>query len=48
VRTHTPEPVPFVIYDSARKGQGPEGFSEAISSPRVIEAHTLMGRLIRG
>lgn len=58
-RTHTDEPVPFVIYDSARAGAGaakpgkaPRGYSEAIcglkKSMRVEEAYKLMGHFIKG
>ncbi len=50
LRTHSAEPVAFVIYDSGREEGGFEGFSEgeAKKGPIVSEGHTLMGRFLEG
>ncbi|KMY67997.1 phosphoglycerate mutase [Desulfocarbo indianensis] len=50
VKTHTPEPVPYVIWDSENRAEGGEGFNEkaaaAASRGRVLPAHGLIGRLV--
>jgi 2,3-bisphosphoglycerate-independent phosphoglycerate mutase len=52
LRTHTDDPVPFVIYDSTQKRpSGARGFDEkeASRSGMLIEqGHTLMERFVRG
>jgi 2,3-bisphosphoglycerate-independent phosphoglycerate mutase len=52
LRTHTDDPVPFVIYDSTKKGPpGKGGFNEeaAVESGIMInEGHKLIERLVRG
>ena len=51
VRTHTVEPVPYVIFDSRMDASGAEAYTEWVvksRSARAVEAHTLMRRLIRG
>ena len=52
LRTHTDDPVPFVIYDSTHKrSSGAAGFDEAEASKSGImieEGHTLMERFVRG
>jgi 2,3-bisphosphoglycerate-independent phosphoglycerate mutase len=49
VRTHTTEPIPYVIWDSRRQGPGGEAYSEAaaaaVSKGPVAPAHELLGRL---
>ncbi len=49
-RTHSPEPVPYVIWDSRRPGPGGQGYNEpaaqAAAGQRVEPAHTLMDRLL--
>jgi 2,3-bisphosphoglycerate-independent phosphoglycerate mutase len=52
-RTHTQDPVPFVIFDGVRKGNGAgSGYSEAIATLKhrveIKDAHRLMGYFIRG
>lgn len=50
VRTHTREPVPFVIWDSAQSGHGGEAFDEvaaqAACGGEVVPAHGLLPRLV--
>jgi 2,3-bisphosphoglycerate-independent phosphoglycerate mutase len=52
LRTHTDDPVPFVIYDStAKRSSGAGGFDEGETSKSGIlieEGHELMERFIRG
>jgi 2,3-bisphosphoglycerate-independent phosphoglycerate mutase len=49
VRTHTTEPIPYALYDTRRKGDGVERFSEreiaANGSRRITDAYRLMKRL---
>ena len=47
LRTHTDEPVPFVIYDSARLKKGPAQFSEtAETSLHLDDGYQLMARFL--
>jgi 2,3-bisphosphoglycerate-independent phosphoglycerate mutase len=49
VKTHTPEPVPYVIWDSEREVSGGNYFCEAHAKRTgnpVIPAHTLINRLL--
>ncbi len=51
VKTHTPDPVPFIICDSARPTSAPQGYSEADAGRTglMIEAgHELITRLVEG
>lgn len=52
LRTHTDDPVPFVIYDSTQKRpSGAAGFNEEETSKsgiRIEEGHKLMERFVRG
>jgi 2,3-bisphosphoglycerate-independent phosphoglycerate mutase len=52
LRTHTSDPIPFVIYRSGRKGAHPtERYTEALSSGTGIyisEGHTLLDMFIHG
>ncbi len=49
-KTHSPEPVPYVIWDSRRPGPGGPGYSEPAAQEAagqgVEPAHTLMDRLL--
>jgi 2,3-bisphosphoglycerate-independent phosphoglycerate mutase len=48
-RTHTREPVPFVLWDSEVRGPGGEGYNEpsaARAGLLVPQAHTLLERLV--
>jgi len=51
VKTHTPEPVPFVIWDSEKPVPGGAGFNEkaalAAAGDMVVPAHGLIERLVR-
>ncbi len=49
VKTHTPEPVPFLLWGPGFKPSGARGFSEAQakrSSVFIEEGHTIMRRLV--
>jgi 2,3-bisphosphoglycerate-independent phosphoglycerate mutase len=51
VRTHTSDPVPFVIFDSTRPGEYSQGYSEAEArrTELMLEAgYDLMARLVKG
>lgn len=51
VRTHTADPVPFVLWGSGFNGNGGEAFSEPEANKTaafVEHGHTIMERLIRG
>lgn len=52
LRTHTGDPVPFVLYDSARETKPhADGYSEAAAERTglcIDEGYTLMGKLING
>ncbi len=50
VKTHTPEPVPFVLYDSRQTGEYPRAYNEAAAkeSGLVLEqAADLLSRLVK-
>lgn len=52
IRTHSAEPVPFVIYDSRRKGDGAASFDEGIAMMKGVrrfeEGHRLMDYFLHG
>lgn len=52
VKTHTPEPVPYVIWDSRKTGPGGTGFHEeaalAAAGEKVLPAHELIELLVKG
>ncbi len=51
VQTHTPEPVPFMLWGPGIAATGARGFTEAEAKGTglfVEEGHTIMGRLIGG
>ena len=49
VRTHTGDPVPYLLYDSTRSGDGPAAYSEKTGKQTgiyVAEGYTLISRLL--
>jgi len=46
LRTHTPDPVPYLLFDSAVDGTGGEYSESGVATAPVVDAHTLMGRLV--
>jgi 2,3-bisphosphoglycerate-independent phosphoglycerate mutase len=46
LRTHTSEPVPYLLYDSEHAGPGGVYTEAATAGSAVVEAHQLMGRLV--
>ncbi len=51
VQTHTPDPVPFVLWGPGFQATGAKAFSEAEAKSRgffVEEGYTIMGKLIQG
>jgi 2,3-bisphosphoglycerate-independent phosphoglycerate mutase len=46
LRTHTADPVPYLLYDSARRGAGGRYTEPATSGAEPVAAHTLMPRLL--
>lgn len=45
-RTHTSEPVPYLLFDSERDGPGGEYTERAVAGSAVVPAHELMDRLL--
>jgi 2,3-bisphosphoglycerate-independent phosphoglycerate mutase len=48
LRTHTPDPVPYVLVDSATDGPGGAYTEAGVASAPVVPGHELLGRLISG
>jgi 2,3-bisphosphoglycerate-independent phosphoglycerate mutase len=48
LRTHTPDPVPYVLVDSATDGPGGIYTEAGVASAPVVPGHELLGRLITG
>jgi 2,3-bisphosphoglycerate-independent phosphoglycerate mutase len=49
IRTHSSDPIPFVIYDSTKQKNNPRGFSEkqaASTGVFIEEGHTILARLL--
>ena len=46
LRTHTSEPVPYLLFDSTEDGPGGEYTERAVADEDPVVAHTLMGRLL--
>lgn len=48
LRTHTADPVPYLLYDSTRRRNGPEGFSEGLAAGGDFEpeGHRLLQKLL--
>lgn len=47
LRTHTSEPVPYLLYDSTADGPGGEYTEAAVARGAPVVAHELMGRLLQ-
>jgi len=47
-KTHTSDPVPYLLYDSDVAGPGGEYIERAVSGSSPVVAHELMGRLTAG
>ncbi|UDY37227.1 2,3-bisphosphoglycerate-independent phosphoglycerate mutase [Dermatobacter hominis] len=48
LRTHTPDPVPYVLVDSAADGPGGTYTEAGVADAPVVPGHELLGRLIAG
>lgn len=46
LRTHTADPVPYLLYDRRSKGPGGLYHEQAVADAEIIPGHELMGRLI--
>jgi 2,3-bisphosphoglycerate-independent phosphoglycerate mutase len=46
IKTHTSDPVPYLLFDSARDGPGGEYTEGGVAGREPVVAHTLMGRLL--
>jgi 2,3-bisphosphoglycerate-independent phosphoglycerate mutase len=46
LRTHTPAPVPYLLFDSKHPGRGGEYTERAVAASPPVVAHQLMARLI--
>jgi 2,3-bisphosphoglycerate-independent phosphoglycerate mutase len=46
LRTHTPDPVPYLLVDSALDGPGGEYTEAGVADEPVVPGHELLGRLI--
>jgi 2,3-bisphosphoglycerate-independent phosphoglycerate mutase len=46
LRTHTDQPVPYLLFDSERPGSGGTYSESGVADSPVIEAHDLMARLV--
>jgi 2,3-bisphosphoglycerate-independent phosphoglycerate mutase len=46
VRTHTDQPVPYLLFDSERPGSGGTYSESGVAGSTVVEAHDLMARLL--
>jgi 2,3-bisphosphoglycerate-independent phosphoglycerate mutase len=46
LKTHTPEPVPFLLYDSTREGPGGVYSEPATAASPPVPGHSLMARLV--
>jgi 2,3-bisphosphoglycerate-independent phosphoglycerate mutase len=46
LKTHTPDPVPYLLVDSATIGSGGVYSEPGVSAERVVPGHELMGRLL--
>ncbi len=47
LRTHTADPVPYMLYDSTKAVAGGRYTEAGVASRPVVAAHELMGRLVR-
>ena len=46
LRTHTPAAVPYLLFDSRRRGPGGEYTERGVSACAPVVAHHLMARLV--
>jgi 2,3-bisphosphoglycerate-independent phosphoglycerate mutase len=46
IKTHTSEPVPYLLFDSTRDGAGGEYTERGVAGAEVVVAHELMRRLV--
>jgi 2,3-bisphosphoglycerate-independent phosphoglycerate mutase len=46
IKTHTPDPVPYLLFDSAAPGAGGTYTEPATASDQPVAAHTLLARLV--
>jgi 2,3-bisphosphoglycerate-independent phosphoglycerate mutase len=46
IKTHTSEPVPYLLFDSTHDGPGGEYTERAVAGRPPVVAHTLMDRLV--
>jgi 2,3-bisphosphoglycerate-independent phosphoglycerate mutase len=46
LRTHTADPVPYLLFDSTAEGPGGEYTERGVADRPPVVAHTLMGRLV--
>jgi hypothetical protein len=46
LRTHTDQPVPYLLFDSERHGAGGTYTEPGVASAPIVDAHTLMARLV--
>jgi 2,3-bisphosphoglycerate-independent phosphoglycerate mutase len=48
IRTHTDEPVPYLLFDSEHPGRGGTYSESGVADAPVVDAHRLMSRLVAG
>jgi 2,3-bisphosphoglycerate-independent phosphoglycerate mutase len=46
IKTHTSDPVPYLLFDSTADGPGGEYTERGVAAGDPVAAHTLMGRLL--
>jgi 2,3-bisphosphoglycerate-independent phosphoglycerate mutase len=46
LRTHTSDPVPFLLFDSQVEGPGGEYTERGVADAPLVQAHLLMSRLL--
>lgn len=46
IKTHTSDPVPYLLFDSTREGPGGEYTERGVAGCDAVVAYTLMGRLV--
>ena len=46
IKTHTSEPVPYLLFDSTREGAGGEYTERGVANAEPVVAHSLMRRLV--
>jgi 2,3-bisphosphoglycerate-independent phosphoglycerate mutase len=48
IKTHTSDPVPYLLFDSTRAGPGGTYTERGVADREPVVAHALMGRLVGG